>query len=220
MTSMSAKLILIPITKIYIPCSIYEHTNTFAHRSKTTFARTQSYIYEGPWNVLRMSTEITAYIMKYSVKWREAILYTAKFPITFHLRNNFMFMLPSTGDISMTMVHPMKNTFPFVSSIFPFIHAPTFPNFFCIRSPTLALFCHPIPHRSFNIFIFKFFMVTDYNEVLSIGHTYTEQKANFQTPRPSVSITVSVPYLWSVQLSHSLHLHLQFCAVKLAPAQE
>ena len=162
--------------------------------------------------------------MKYSVKWLEVILYTAKFPITLRLRNYFMFMLSSTGDISMTMVHPMKKTFLSLQSSyedFPSIHAP-FPNSSCIPSLTSALFCLPLPlpHCSFNIFIFKFLMVTDYNAVLSIAHSYTEQKANFQTPRPSVSITVSVPYLWSAQLSNSLHLRPQFYAVKLAPAQE
>jgi hypothetical protein len=64
----------------------------------------------------------------------------------------------------------------------------------------------PLPRCSFNTFIFKFFMVTDYNEVLPIGHTYTEQKANFHTPCLSVSITVSVPYLWL----HNYPIHCIF----------
>ena len=162
--------------------------------------------------------------MKYSVKWLEVILYTAKFPITFHLWNNFVYVIINRWHFHDNGSSYEKYYLSLRSSYedFPSIHAPTFPNSFCIPSLTSDLFCLPLPlpHCSFNIFIFKFLMVTDYNAVLSIAHSYTEQKANFQTPRPSVSITVSVPYLWSAQLSNSLHLRPQFYAVKLAPAQE
>ena len=169
-----------------------------------------------------MSSEslLKSYHTLWNILWNDL---RWKFPITFHLQNNFIFMFSSTGNISMTMVHPMKNTFLSLLSSqedLPVIHVPIFPNFFCIPSLTSALFCHPLPHCSFNIFNFKFVMVTDYNEVLSIRHTYTEQKANFQTSHLSVSITVSVPYLWSAQLSYSLHPRFQFYEVKLAPAQE
>jgi hypothetical protein len=199
MTSMSAKLILKPITKIYIPWSIYKHTNTFAQRSKTTFARTQSYIHEGPRNVLRISTEITAYIMKYSVKWLEVTLYTPKFPNNISLVKQFYVYVimnwwhfHDNGSsyekyFSICLFDlPMKTSFSSMNQLFLI-------SFATLPSHQLCFVTLPHPHCSFNIFIFKFFMVIDYNEVLSIGHTYIEQKANFQTPRLSVSITVDGP---------------------------
>jgi hypothetical protein len=92
---------------------------------------------------------------------------------------------------------PYWKTFLFVSSIFPwrlpFHPCPNFSQFLFYPFPHISSVLSPPspPRCSFNTFIFKF-MVTDYIELLSIKHNYTEQKANFQTPCPSVHLHHSV----------------------------
>jgi hypothetical protein len=131
----------------------------------------------------------------WNILWNDLRWYcTLQFPITFHLQDNFTFMLSSTGDISVRMIHPVKKSCLFASSTFPrrlpFHPCPNFSSFLLHPFPHISsvLSPPPLPHRSFNIFVFKFFTMTDYSEVLSIAHTYTEQKDNFQTPRPSVRL--------------------------------
>ena len=165
--------------------------------------------------------------MKYSVKWLEVILYTAKFPITFHLRNNSMFILSSTGDISMTMVHPMKKTFLFASSIFPW----RLPFNLCRNFSQFLL--HPFPHISSVLsppplpqtvhltssFLNSSWWLTTMNSYQSNTPIQNKKPTFRHHVRPSPS-QLSVPYLWSAKLSHSLHLHphLHFYTVKLVPA--
>lgn len=205
------KIELIPITRIYRLGNIYNIPIPLLIKRNQTLYTCRVTHMKG----CELSSEslLKSHHRLWNILWNDLRWYyrLQHLEITFQLLQNYLFMSSLTSYISIRMVHLMKKTFPniYLSSHedVSFIHAPTFPDFFCISSFTSSL-CFVTPshtvHSTPSFWNSPLWLVI-MKSYHKIGRINTEQRANCWTQFLSPS-----QYLSYIYDQHNYPIHCSF----------